>query len=65
MENEHVNKVLKADNRQKFFTYKLSIGIAQKISSRITLLRRLVSSGWDADAKTLRTAALSLVCSEC
>ena len=36
-------------------------GIAQKLSSRVTLLRRLVGSGWGAGAKTLRTAALSLV----
>ena len=36
-------------------------GIAQKLSSRITLLRRLVGSGWGAGAKTLRIATLSLV----
>ena len=36
-------------------------GIAQKLSSRVTLLRRLVGSGWGAGAKTLRIAALSLV----
>ena len=33
----------------------------KKISSRVTLLRRLVGSGWGAGAKTLRTATLSLV----
>ena len=36
-------------------------GIAQKLSSRVTLLRRLVDSGWGAGAKTLRIATLSLV----
>ena len=36
-------------------------GIAQKLSSRVTLLRRLVGSGWGAGAKTLRIATLSLV----
>ena len=35
--------------------------IAQKLSLRVTLLRRLIRSGWGAGAKTLRTAALSLV----
>ena len=33
----------------------------KKLSLRITLLRRLVASGWSADAKTLRIATLSLV----
>ena len=33
----------------------------KKLSSRITLLRRLVGSGWCAGAKTLRIATLSLV----
>ena len=33
----------------------------KKLSSRITLLRRLVGSGWGAGAKTLRIATLSLV----
>ena len=33
----------------------------KKLSSRVTLLRRLVGSGWDAVAKTLRIATLSLV----
>ena len=34
---------------------------SKKLSSRITLLRRLVGSGWGAGAKTLRIAVLSLV----
>ena len=33
----------------------------QKLSSRVTLLRQLVGSGWGAGAKTLRIATLSLV----
>ena len=33
----------------------------KKLSSRVTLLRRLVRSGWGAGAKTLRIATLSLV----
>ena len=33
----------------------------KKLSSHITLLKRLVGSGWSAGAKTLRIAALSLV----
>ena len=35
--------------------------ITQKTSSRVTLLRRLVDSGWGAGAKTLLIATLSLV----
>ena len=38
-----------------------SSGIAQKLPSRVTLLRRLVGSGWVAGTKTLRIATLSLV----
>ena len=38
-----------------------SSDIAKKLSSRVTLLRRLVGSGWGAGAKTLRIAVLSLV----
>ena len=34
------------------------MALRKKISSRVTLLRRLVSSGWDAGAKTLRIATL-------
>ena len=33
----------------------------KKLSSRVTLLRRLVGSEWGADAKTMRTAELSLI----
>ena len=35
--------------------------LRKTLSSRVTLLRRLVSSGWSAGAKTLRIATLSLV----
>ena len=34
---------------------------SKKLSSRVTLLRQLVGSGWGAGAKTLRMATLSLV----
>ena len=37
------------------------MALYKKLSSRITLLRQLVGSGWGAGAKTLRIAALSLV----
>ena len=37
------------------------VALLKKLSSRITLLRRLVGSGWGAGAKTLRIAILSLV----
>ena len=37
------------------------VALRNKLSSRVTLLRRLVASGWDAGAKTLRIATLSLV----
>ena len=37
------------------------VALRKKLSSRITLLRRLVSSGWGAGAKTLRIATLFLV----
>ena len=37
------------------------VALRKKLSSRVTLLRRLVSSGWGAGAKTLRIATLSLV----
>ena len=42
---------------------RLKNGVPQlsKLSSRVTLLRRLVGSGWGAGAKTLRIATLSLV----
>ena len=35
--------------------------LRQKLSPRISLLRRLAGSGWGAGAKTLRTDALSLI----
>ena len=37
------------------------VALHKKLSSRITLLRRLVGSEWGAGAKTLRVATLSLV----
>ena len=37
------------------------VALRKKLSSRITLLRRLEGSGWGAGAKTLRIATLSLV----
>ena len=39
------------------------VALCKKLSSRVTLLRRFVGSGWGAGAKTLRTATLPLVCS--
>ena len=35
--------------------------LRKKLSARVSLLRRLAGTGWGASAKTLRTAALSLV----
>ena len=35
------------------------VALSKKLSSRVTLVRRLVGSGWDAGAKTLRIATLS------
>ena len=35
--------------------------LRKKLSTHISLLRRLASSGWGAGAKTLRTAALFLI----
>ena len=35
--------------------------LRKKLSTRVTLLRQLAGSGWGARAKTLQTAALSLV----
>ena len=37
------------------------VALRKKLSSGVTLLRRLVGSGWGAGAKTLRIATLSLV----
>ena len=36
------------------------VALRKKLFSRVTLLRRLVGSGWNAGAKTLRIATLSL-----
>ena len=47
-------------NVSKFTTYHL-VALRKKLSSRVTLLRRLVGSGLGAGAKTLRIATLSLV----
>ena len=46
--------------RSLTFRYHL-VALRKKVSSRVTLLRRLVGSGWGAGAKTLRIATLSLV----
>ena len=35
--------------------------LRKKLCARVSLLRRLAGTGWGASAKTLRTAALSLV----
>ena len=40
------------------------MALHKKLSSRVTLLRRLVGSGWGAGAKTLRIATLSPVYSK-
>ena len=37
------------------------VALRKKLSSRVTLLRRIVVSGWGAGAKTLRIVTLSLV----
>ena len=37
------------------------LALHKKLSSRVTLLRRFMGSGWGAGAKTLRIATLSLV----
>ena len=37
------------------------VALRKKLSSRVTLLRRFVGSGWGAGAKTLRIATFSLV----
>ena len=47
-------------NRSLTFRHHL-VALRKKLSSRVTLLRRLVGSGWGAGAKTLRIATLSLV----
>ena len=47
-------------NRSLTFRYHL-VALRKKLSSRVTLLRRLVGSGWGAGAKILRIATMSLV----
>ena len=47
-------------DRSLTFRYHL-VALRKKLSSRVTLLRRLVGSEWGAGAKTLRIATLSLV----
>ena len=42
-------------------TFRHDSALRKKLFSRVTLLRRLVGSGWGAGAKTLRMATLSLV----
>ena len=43
-------------------TYRYHLeAFCKKLSTRVSLLRRLAGSGWVADAMTLRTAALSLI----
>ena len=37
------------------------VALHKKLSARVTLLKRLAGSGWDASAKTLRITALFLV----
>ena len=51
--------VIKLD-RSLTFRHHL-VALRKKLSSRVTLLRRLVGSGWGVCAKTLRIATLSLV----
>ena len=50
---------VKLDRSLAFHHY--LVALRKKLSSRVTLLRRLVGSGWGAGAKTLRIATLSLV----
>ena len=46
----------------KAFTYCHHLeALRKKLSTHVSLLRRLAGSGWGAGAKTLRTAALSLI----
>ena len=47
-------------DRSLTFCYHL-VALRKKLSSRVTMLKRLVGSGWGAGAKTLRIATLSLV----
>ena len=46
----------------KSLTYRHHLqALRKKLTTRVALLRRLAGSGWGADARTLRTATLSLV----
>ena len=47
-------------NRSLTFRYHLE-ALRKKLTTCVALMRRLAGSGWGAGAKTLRTAALSLV----
>ena len=47
-------------NRSLTFRHHL-VALRKKLSSRVTMLRRLVGSEWSVGAKTLRIAILSLV----
>ena len=47
-------------NRSLTFRHHL-VALRKKLSLCVTLLRRLVGSGWGADAKTVRTPALFVV----
>ena len=47
-------------NRALTFRHHLE-ALRKKLSTRVSLLRRLAGSGWNAGAKTLRTAALSII----
>ena len=47
-------------NRSLMFHHHL-VTLRKKLSSYVTLLRRLVGSGWGAGAKTLHIATLSLI----
>ena len=48
----------------KSLTYRPHLeALRKKLCACVSLLRRLAGTGWGASAKTLRTAALSLVCS--
>ena len=47
-------------NRSLTFCHHL-VALCKKLPSRVTLLRRLMGSGWGAGAKTLHIATLSLV----
>ena len=54
-------KSLHLESTSDFLIFSSKMALRKKLSSRVTLLRRLVGSGWGAGAKTLRIATLSLV----